>query len=552
MQRIGRIVLALLFGCVALTGCGESGLFGPDSYDAPLGPAAGGSGKNLVVAAAGMQFQPTILAITIPVVSADAIVESKLTWAGRSTTPDGDATIVINGIERTGALVARLEVPESPSWVFVYELDGAGILNPGNNLLIVHGFSLAGRTSGLAAAAVIDDPAAPWTSVRLAQPVEFVHGNSAGFERGDVTSFSITPSPDPRVARLVVVVADCLSALADRTWWSAGSGSPGADLVGSSGLFSNRYNSAFGARMAILNEPNLAVPAGASFFAYQLESPTGGDSMVHLLSALCTTGSDPVCEGSVSGLIWRDSDHDGSQNSGETGIGTVRVELGDAAGGFLAEAWSDASGSFSFGDLCAGSYVVAVDESTLPANHLPTTCSTGDCSPVVVVNDGESGSSVALGYAAPSGPFCFFGPGFWMHEVDVAAGSNPGQGTLSPEEVRDLLAAAIAATDVDFEGGDGVLGLDEASKTLHQNVGPELRARRHYLVALLNFAYGGSNMALPVDTNADGTEDMTFGQAIDAIDALLLASPTEEECRQAQRMATSIHSMRDPLCTARS
>jgi hypothetical protein len=551
MQRIGRIGLALWIGCGALMGCGESGLFGPDAYDASS-MSTGGGGKNLVVAAAGMQFQPTILAITVPVSTPAAIVESKLTWAGRSTSPDGDATIVVNGIERTGSLVARLEVPESPSWVFVYELDASGILNPGNNLLFVSGFSLTGRTSGIAAAAVIDDPAGPWTSVRLAQPVEFVHGNSSGFERGDVISFPITPSPDPRTARLVVVVADCLSSLADRTWWSAGSGGPGADLVGGPGLFSNRYNSAFGARIDILNEPSLPVIAGASYFAYQLESPPGGDSMVQLMSALCTTGVDPLCEGSVAGAVWRDADRDGTQNSGETGLASVRIELGDESGAFLAETWSDGAGIFSFGDLCAGSYVVTVDEATLPANHLPTTCSGGDCSPAAVVTDGESGAQVAFGYAAPSGPMCFFGPGFWMHEVDVAAGLNPGEGSMSADEVRDLLAAALAATDVDYGGGDGILDLQEASAALHQNGGADQRARRHYLVALLNCAYSGSNPALMVDTNGDGTPDMSFGQAIDAIDALLVGSPTVEECRQAMRMATSIHSMRDPLCTARA
>ncbi|MYM26026.1 hypothetical protein GTP46_25690 [Duganella sp. FT135W] len=76
--------------------------------------------------------------------------------------------------------------------------------------------------------------------------------------------------------------------------------------------------------------------------------------------------------------VWYDSNRNGVQDSGETGVAGVKVILLDAAGNPTgATATTDASGNYSFTNLKPGTYSVQFDKTSLPANYVFTTADVG-------------------------------------------------------------------------------------------------------------------------------------------------------------------------------
>jgi uncharacterized repeat protein (TIGR01451 family)/fimbrial isopeptide formation D2 family protein/LPXTG-motif cell wall-anchored protein len=73
-----------------------------------------------------------------------------------------------------------------------------------------------------------------------------------------------------------------------------------------------------------------------------------------------------VPPGSIGDRIWNDTDRDGVQDAGETGVAGVTIVLRDAAGAVVATAVTDASGNYRFDGLPPATYTVEVDTSTLP------------------------------------------------------------------------------------------------------------------------------------------------------------------------------------------
>ncbi|MFN8178727.1 MAG: SdrD B-like domain-containing protein [bacterium] len=552
---ISKSMWGVVLAALILGGCGEANVLGPDPQQAPSAPhGRTASHVDLVVAGMGLQFQPNVFTANIPVASASDIVEARFLWTGRATDATGDSTIVINGVERTGTVAARLFVPESPQWILIYQLDALGIVQPGVNSFTVSGFTLPGRAAGIALEAVYDAPASPWTSIRVMTPNEFVQGDTPGYQRGQVVSFPFVPSMDPRTARFVVIAADGRSSRPDRTWWIAGSGSVPPVVAGTGTLLSNRYNSTLGARLDILDQASVAVPAGASYFAYQLESPTGGDSLIHLLGALCITEAAPACTGRIDGVVWQDDDRDGVEDAGEPPLSGVRLTLSDGAGGYLEDTHTGVTGDFAFTSHCAGNYVVAVDPSTLPAGLEPTTCGgVGDCSPALVtlVSDDSSAPPLAFGWGAPAPLYCFHDAAYWRLQVSTALGAAQG-GQVPASQLEEYLAIAAAATRVDFGQGDGVISLEEALVWLKRDADLWGRAHASYLATLLNFGWSGGDPSLRVDTGGDSSPDATFAEAIVQIDGMLTGprgpGRNPAACRRSLGITESINAMHDGRC----
>ncbi len=98
---------------------------------------------------------------------------------------------------------------------------------------------------------------------------------------------------------------------------------------------------------------------------------------------------------SIDGTIWDDNgdggggNRDGVLDAGEPRLENIRVWLYDAAGTtLLATTLTAADGSYSFGSLTDASYVVRIDESTLPAGY--TQSGDPDEAGACVTCDGES------------------------------------------------------------------------------------------------------------------------------------------------------------------
>jgi uncharacterized repeat protein (TIGR01451 family) len=119
------------------------------------------------------------------------------------------------------------------------------------------------------------------------------------------------------------------------------------------------------------------LPAGVT----QTFDPDGGldhESAVTLIAAEHRGDLDFGYRGtlSIGNLVWEDVDSNGSVSISEAGIPNVRVFIDiDQDGAFDStepSAVTDASGSYSIGNLYDGSHTVRIDTSTLPASYVQT------------------------------------------------------------------------------------------------------------------------------------------------------------------------------------
>lgn len=525
-----------------LPGC----LIGPDS--APNLPLDDPERQNLVVVGAGLGSPPAVLEVVVPVSSPAAIVSAKFRWVRRGPNSTGDNRILINSRQYTGTLVSSYDVGGDTPWVFFYELDARAMLRPGRNRFFVSRFALPApeRADGIGLVVLYEDPDSPWTEIHLLEPQEFVHAAT-----GAPWEFPIGAATGPRNARFLLFAGDCTASGTDRVWWSTESG---AAARSDSNVLVDRLTAAQGPWMDVLTE-DLAVPGEATTFVYQLESPADGtgDSILHFFGALCIDGESLTCTGRIAGRVWQDDDRDGLQDDTEPGLGGVSVTLTDGLDAVVATAETDPGGAFSFAPLCAGDYLVTVEESSLPAGLEPTTCATGDCSPrpVSLPSDDATVDGLAFGWGfPPEPPACTFDVSFWKNEYGVLAGVCGGESHFDEALLRDLLVTVEALTSLDWTGGDGTLDAADAYATLSLTpvrCSPCQLAQRDYLACLLNFALNEAVSDLPVDTDGDGTTDTTFGQAIASCETLFAAG-TSEDCEQAQAIAASINAMPDDGC----
>ena len=122
-------------------------------------------------------------------------------------------------------------------------------------------------------------------------------------------------------------------------------------------------------------------------------------------------GYETPCSGSIGNFLWHDTNRNGIQDAGEPGIDGVTVKLTDSDGNQIAVTTTGPNGFYKFTGLCAGSYTVEVDSSTVPAGFTPTTpnapgsttSNDSSTSPVGVVlpTDTSTDETVDLGYQSP-------------------------------------------------------------------------------------------------------------------------------------------------------
>lgn len=112
-------------------------------------------------------------------------------------------------------------------------------------------------------------------------------------------------------------------------------------------------------------------------FLKKLSSVTGGKYYISPtnseLNGIYDKISQIIAKGSVNGVIFNDVNNNGALDSGESNLSGWNVEL-TAPGGVSKNVNSDASGAYSFTDLCDGSYTVEQTvksdwKQTLPANN---------------------------------------------------------------------------------------------------------------------------------------------------------------------------------------
>ncbi len=135
--------------------------------------------------------------------------------------------------------------------------------------------------------------------------------------------------------------------------------------------------------------------------------PVGSSNMTLDCGMYLTSGDEPA---QISDYVWYDSDQDGIQDPGESGVSGVTVNLLDASDNVIATTTTDGNGHYVFDGLPAGTYTVefvapgytfsdkgqggdtATDSDADPA--------TGKTDPIVL-NAGEKNSDIDAGISVP-------------------------------------------------------------------------------------------------------------------------------------------------------
>lgn len=144
-----------------------------------------------------------------------------------------------------------------------------------------------------------------------------------------------------------------------------------------------------------------------------------------------------LCTGQIGDLVWNDYNRNGIQDAGEPGISGATVNLHDSTGfTLLKTTTSGANGSYNFSGVCAGTYRVAVDQSTLPAGFTPTvasapgsnllTDSNGSPSLVTLPADNSIDTSIDFGYLQPCAGQVGFSVWHDLNRDGLQTGGEPG------------------------------------------------------------------------------------------------------------------------------
>ncbi|MCP4105010.1 MAG: Cna B-type domain-containing protein [Desulfobacteraceae bacterium] len=126
-------------------------------------------------------------------------------------------------------------------------------------------------------------------------------------------------------------------------------------------------------------------------------STTPNEVPVTLLSGESLTVSFGDYDGgTISGIVFNDTNSDGVMDADEQGLGSVTVELADANGNVIQTVSTDAAGNYIFTNVSPDNYIVRETDpsgfiSTTP-NEVPVTLSAGQASTASFGDQGEKGS----------------------------------------------------------------------------------------------------------------------------------------------------------------
>ena len=192
-------------------------------------------------------------------------------------------------------------------------------------------------------------------------------------------------------------------------------------------------------------------------------------------------GYETPCTGSIGNFLWHDTNRNGIQDPGEPGIDGVTVKLKDSDGNQIAVTTTGPNGFYQFTGLCAGSYTVEVDSSTLPANFTPTTpnapgsttANDSSTSPVGVVlpTDTSTDDTVDLGFQSPCKGV--IGNRIWL-DLNGNGIQDAGEPGIQGAKVFLTLKnsnAVLQETTTDADGLYQFTGLCAGDYTVHVNDG---------------------------------------------------------------------------------
>ena len=174
-------------------------------------------------------------------------------------------------------------------------------------------------------------------------------------------------------------------------------------------------------------------------------------------------GFQTTCTGQIGDFVWNDYNQNGIQDAGEPGIPSVTVNLYDSTGSTLLKTTTtNGSGNYNFSGVCAGTYTVRVDATTLPQGFTPaptsaagsTTATDSNGSPAIVTlaTDSSTDFTVDFGYLQPcTGQLGFF---VW-HDLNRNGLQDAGEPGINGVTLAltDSQGHAMASPLVTFNNG---------------------------------------------------------------------------------------------------
>ncbi|MEZ4675058.1 MAG: SdrD B-like domain-containing protein [Caldilineaceae bacterium] len=165
----------------------------------------------------------------------------------------------------------------------------------------------------------------------------------------------------------------------------------------------------------------------------------------------------------IGDRVWYDDNRDGVQDSGESGVADVTVELLDSNGTVIDTTTTDVSGYYSFTNLVSGDYSVRFDLATLPTDYVVSPqdasgddATDSDADPTTgetvqtTLDAGEYDPTWDMGiYLPPAG----LGDRVW-YDTDANGVQDAGEVGIAGVEVvlYDLNDTPVATTTTDVDG----------------------------------------------------------------------------------------------------
>ncbi len=245
-------------------------------------------------------------------------------------------------------------------------------------------------------------------------------------------------------------------------------------------------------------------------------------------------GFKPPCAGKIGDYVWSDLNWDGLQDTNETGINGVTVNLKNSAGTIVyteATYTNPATGKqgyYQFAGLCTGNYTVEVDATTLPAGYNATTSlvgadhtidSNGSPTPVSLATNASVDSSIDFGYVAPAS----LGDYVW-YDANGNGLRDAGESPISGIKIELYQCGGSTVLATAYTDNSGLYGFTALPPGSYY-----VRFYSSTAYPTFTTAKVGTDNAIDSDANSSGYTacvTLTPGQAYTDLDAGLIAAST--------------------------
>jgi cysteine-rich repeat protein len=367
----------LLVGALALqASAADVPLSGP-----PITDFGGDVRVGVITAGVGLRTQPATLSVSIP--EDKLAVVSFLYVTGRGS---GDGRITLNGVAQDMPLVARAgPLPFDAAQFAETRRIALGPLAPGTHTFTIDGYDQR-VPGGAYVVVVVTDADAPVGGVKILEGSDYAwRGFPSPFgPNTETAAFTFAPSIERRTARLILFLHDMQADRSDAVWVMAAASAttPIFDTIVGSELAERVERNRLGVPVrdggfSLGSEldrfaTDVAIPAGADYLAFQVESPKArsgvtGDSLVlsTAILVLPTAGGDGGGGGTTSTTL------------GGGGGGTTSTTLDGGGGGTTSTTLRGGGGGSSTSTTTPGGGGGGSSTSTTLPGALPPNCGDG-------------------------------------------------------------------------------------------------------------------------------------------------------------------------------